>query len=335
MYKSKLQELCQKQKWALPKYTCVRHGEDHCPLFKASVVVSGTTFHTPTASKSSRQAHNHAAQLAFLHFTSQPSTQKSEEVEKNVNEKEMAPKQDSQAKFKTKLQMYAHRKNLDLPVYHSEKEGVSFRARVCIGEDWFQSQVLHETVAEAEDAAAEAALLSLSTDAFHENDPRSYKILLQELTENEGFFLPTYTTIRAGETFSSTVEVEGEAFQGAAAKSKKQAELNAAKAAYTMFVERKLFQPGYLSPRASVNDILKHAPCSGSVVVSDPQENPRPQSPSDFTSSTADSSYLLCNRVKVFTCIPNTALPKGTVVLPISENTWTMVSLEFPREEGV
>ncbi|KAL0390715.1 UNVERIFIED_CONTAM: Double-stranded RNA-binding protein 4 [Sesamum calycinum] len=312
MYKSKLQELCHKQKWALPKYTCVRDGKDHCPLFKASVVVSGTTFHTPAACKSSKQAHNDAAQVAFLHFTS-----------------------DFQDEFKTKLQMYTRRKNLDLPVYHSEKEGVSFRATVCIGEDRFQSQELHETVAEAEDAAAQVALLSLSTDAFHQNDQRSYKILLRELTDNEGFFLPTYTTIRAGETFTSTVELEGEAFQGAAAKSKNLAELHAAKVAYTVFMERKLFQPGYFSPRASVNNIHKHAPPLASVVVSDPEENPRPQSPSNFTSTTDDSYYLLCNRVKIFTCIPNTALPKGTVVLPISENRWTTVSLEFPREKDM
>ncbi|KAL0437114.1 UNVERIFIED_CONTAM: Double-stranded RNA-binding protein 5 [Sesamum radiatum] len=217
MYKSKLQELCHKQKWALPKYTCVRDGKDHCPLFKASVVVSGTTFHTPAACKSSKQAHNDAAQVAFLHFTSaEPSTQRSEYVEKTNNEKEVALKQEFQGEFKTKLQMYTRRKNLDLPVYHSEKEGVSFRARVCIGKDRFQSQELHETVAEAEDAAAQAALLLLSTYSFREH---SYKILLRELTDNEGFFLPTYTTIRADETFTSTVEVEGEAFQGAAAKS--------------------------------------------------------------------------------------------------------------------
>ncbi|KAK4408371.1 Double-stranded RNA-binding protein 5 [Sesamum angolense] len=336
MYKSKLQELCHKQKWALPKYTCVRDGKDHCPLFKASVVVSGTTFHTPAACKSSKQAHNDAAQVAFLHFTSaEPSTQRSEYVEKTNNEKEVALKQDFQDEFKKKLQMYTRRKNLDLPVYHSEKEGVSFRATVCIGEDRFQSQELHETVAEAEDAAAQVALLSLSTDAFHQNDQRSYKILLQELTDNEGFFLPMNTTIRAGETFTSTVEVEGEAFQGAAAKSKNLAELHAAKVAYTVFMERKLFQPGYLSPRASVNNIHKHAPPLASVVVSDPEENPRPQSPSNFTSTTDDSYYLLCNRVKIFTCIPNTALPKGTVVLPISENRWTTVSLEFPREKGM
>ncbi|KAI3461216.1 hypothetical protein Pfo_017879 [Paulownia fortunei] len=388
MYKSKLQELCQKQKWALPKYTCMRDGEDHCPLFKASVVVSGITFDNPAACRSSKQAYNEAAQVAFIHFTSEPSNQRSEYVEKTNNEKEVqssmysedlavkhCENRDLQNEFKKKLQMYAQRKNLDLPVYYTEKEGLCFRARVSIGEDWFQSPGLCETVEEAGNAAAQAALLSLSTDAFHENDPRSYKILLQELTDNEGFFLPTYTTIRSDEshcqTFSSTVEVGGEVFQGAAAKSKKLAELNAAKAAYTVFMERKLFQPGYFSPRSSGDDILKLAPRLGSVIISDPQENPKSGSPSNFSSSvkhetegqdtidrltgsakkmdtsplrTADcsmkkttemKSYLLCNRVKVFTCIPNIELPKGTVVLPISENRWTMVSLEFPCEKGM
>lgn len=42
--------------------------------------------------------------------------------------------------------------------------------------------------------------------------------------------------------------------------------------------------------------------------------------------------YLLSNRVRVFTCFPNVALPKGTVVLPISEDKWAVVALDFPNE---
>lgn len=75
---------------------------------------------------------------------------------------------DLQEEFKKKLKMYAERKNLGRPVYYTKKEGLCFRARVSIGEDWFQSQGLCETVEEAENSAAEAALLALSTDAFHE-----------------------------------------------------------------------------------------------------------------------------------------------------------------------
>ncbi|KAL2335113.1 hypothetical protein Fmac_016326 [Flemingia macrophylla] len=63
-----------------------------------------------------------------------------------------------------------------------------------------------------------------------------YKNLLQELAQKEGFRLPRYTTDRFGEDhmpkFVSQVEVEGEVFSGQEAKSKKQAELSAAKVAY-------------------------------------------------------------------------------------------------------
>lgn len=79
--------------------------------------------------------------------------------------------------------------------------------------------------------------------ASFQNGSHFYKNSLQELTQNEGFFLPKYKTKKSGEphnpTFFSTVEVEGETFRGAAAKSKKQAESNAAKAAYTALMESK------------------------------------------------------------------------------------------------
>lgn len=39
-------------------------------------------------------------------------------------------------------------------------------------------------------------------------------------------------------------------------------------------------------------------------------------------------SYLLCNKVRVYTSMPDVALPKGSVVLPIAEGKWTIVSLE-------
>lgn len=73
---------------------------------------------------------------------------------------------------------------------------------------------------------------------------QSYKILLQELIDDgEEHFMPKYTTIVGSklglQTFSSTVEVGGEVFQGGMAKTKELAEISAAKAAYTVFMERK------------------------------------------------------------------------------------------------
>ena len=70
-----------------------------------------------------------------------------------------------------------------------------------------------------------------------------YKNLLQELAQQEGFSIPIYDTTKSGELhmpkFYSNVEVEGEIFRGKEGKSKKQAELNAAKVAYSILKERK------------------------------------------------------------------------------------------------
>ncbi|KAL2536000.1 double-stranded RNA-binding protein 1-like [Forsythia ovata] len=415
MYKSKLQEMCHKYKWALPKYTCMKDGLDHSPQFKASVVVSGINFDTITICKSSKEAYNEAAKLAFLHFTSETLDRSREYNEEPNSEKEVqSPEVHSDAvsnqhnenlgKYKKKLQIFAERKDLGLPVYHVEREGSCapcVKATVNIGEDCFVSQGLYKTSEEAEDAAAQVALLSWSTEALQE-DPLSYKNLLQELTQDEGFFLPMYTTNISGEpqnqTFLSSVGVEGEIFHGVEAKSKKVAELNAAKAAYTAFIERKLFHPGNFSSRSSGDDILKLASHMGSVTITDQKGNRRPgcssntspaikneaqhgetqvtahqetttsgthesialpivpvtdkltgsqsssATPNISILSAADShakrtaemrSYLLGDRVKVYTYIPDIVLPTDTVVLPIGQDKWVMVRLEFPNKNGM
>lgn len=72
MYKAKLQELCQRTLWGLPDYSISREGPDHNPRFKASVTVNGVVFVTADVSRSSKQALNDAAKLAFDHFSCQP-----------------------------------------------------------------------------------------------------------------------------------------------------------------------------------------------------------------------------------------------------------------------
>lgn len=70
-----------------------------------------------------------------------------------------------------------------------------------------------------------------------------YKSLLQELAQRENLSKPVYNTTKAGPphqpTFFSTVEVDNEVFSGNPARSKKEAELKAAKVAYTCFASRK------------------------------------------------------------------------------------------------
>lgn len=64
-----------------------------------------------------------------------------------------------------------------------------------------------------------------------------YKNLLQEVSQRVGASLPTYTTFRSGlghlPVFTCTVELAGCTFTGEPAKNKKQAEKNAAMAAWS------------------------------------------------------------------------------------------------------
>ena len=74
-------------------------------------------------------------------------------------------------------------------------------------------------------------------------DEGLYKTLLQELAQKEGFYFPSYCTVKTGPshmpTFVSTVEVGGETYQGRECKTKKQSEMSAAKVAYNSLMERK------------------------------------------------------------------------------------------------
>lgn len=50
--------------------------------------------------------------------------------------------------------------------------------------------------------------------------------------------------------------------------------------------------------------------------------------------TTRTRNYLLCNRVRVYTEFPDFTFPKGITVLPIAEDKWVAISLEFPNEES-
>ncbi|XP_059626782.1 double-stranded RNA-binding protein 2 isoform X2 [Cornus florida] len=72
---------------------------------------------------------------------------------------------------------------------------------------------------------------------FQDDETGVYKNLLQEITQRVAAPLPQYTTFRSGlghlPVFTGTVELAGITFTGEPAKNKKQAEKNAAMAAWT------------------------------------------------------------------------------------------------------
>lgn len=150
--------------------------------------------------------------------------------------------------YKNQLQELAQRSCFNLPSYTCTREGPDhaprFKASVNFNGETFESSHYHSTLRQAEHAAAEVALNSLSTRAPSHSlaarildETGVYKNLLQEISQRVGSPLPQYTTFRSGlghlPVFTGTVELAGIIFAGEPAKNKKQAEKNAALAAWS------------------------------------------------------------------------------------------------------
>ncbi|QCE09342.1 double-stranded RNA-binding protein 2-like [Vigna unguiculata] len=150
--------------------------------------------------------------------------------------------------YKNQLQELAQRSCFNLPSYTCIREGPDhaprFKATVNFNGEIFESPHYCSTLRQAEHSAAEVALNSLS----HRGPSHSlaakildetgvYKNLLQEIAQRVGAPLPHYTTYRSGlghlPVFTGIVELAGISFTGEPAKNKKQAEKNAAMAAWS------------------------------------------------------------------------------------------------------
>ncbi|XP_057482384.1 double-stranded RNA-binding protein 3-like isoform X2 [Actinidia eriantha] len=153
--------------------------------------------------------------------------------------------------YKNQLQELAQRRSCsNLPSYACIREGPDhaprFKASVNFNGEIFESRNYCNTLRKAEHAAAQVALNGLSKRASSTLNPLTsrvldetgvYKNLLQETAHKAGLKLPVYTTIRSGPghvpVFTSTVEIAAMNFTGDSAKTKKQAEKNAAVAAWS------------------------------------------------------------------------------------------------------
>ncbi|GAV88793.1 dsrm domain-containing protein [Cephalotus follicularis] len=150
--------------------------------------------------------------------------------------------------FKNQLQELAQRSCFNLPSYACIREGPDhaprFKASVNFNGEIFESPSYCTTLRQAEHAAAEVALNNLSSrgpsrslTARILDETGIYKNLLQETAHRAGLNLPVYTTVRSGPghvpIFTCTVELAGMNFTGEPAKTKKQAEKNAAIAAWS------------------------------------------------------------------------------------------------------
>jgi len=149
--------------------------------------------------------------------------------------------------FKSRLQEYAQKVGLPTPVYETIKEGPShqpsFRSTVVVDNLRYDSLVGFLNRKAAEQSAAEVALNELANTG-KSNDCVSQPVqetglcknLLQEYAQKMNYAIPLYVCERDESKgrvpiFSCTVDVGGMKYIGAAAKTKKEAEIKAARTA--------------------------------------------------------------------------------------------------------
>ncbi|XP_044500581.1 double-stranded RNA-binding protein 2-like isoform X2 [Mangifera indica] len=150
--------------------------------------------------------------------------------------------------YKNQLQELAQRSCFNLPAYSCIREGPDhaprFKATVNFNGETFESPTFCSTLRQAEHAAAEVALSTLANKGPSRalaarvlDETGVYKNLLQETAHKAGLNLPMYTTVRSGPghvpVFSCTVELARMSFTGEPARTKKQAQKNAAMVAWS------------------------------------------------------------------------------------------------------
>lgn len=146
--------------------------------------------------------------------------------------------------FKSRLQEYAQKVGLPTPEYQTVKEGPShepvFKSTVIVNNVRYDSLPGFFNRKAAEQSAAEIALMEIhKSGQMTENIPTVHetglcKNLLQEYAQKMNYAIPSYVCNKqpsGTNPFTCTVEIGGIQYIGAAARTKKEAEIKAARTA--------------------------------------------------------------------------------------------------------
>lgn len=186
--------------------------------------------------------------------------------------------------FKSRLQEYAQKEGFLTPVYETVKSGPShepyFRSTVIVNNVKYDSLPGFSNRKAAEQSAAEVALLELlksgsmkGSIAHPVHETGLCKNLLQEYAQKLNYAIPSYTCVTSEtpgrkSAFICTVDIGGIQYIGAAASSKKEAEI---KAARTALLAIQLSPTGALVKPGGSGE-LTVLPCKKKGVESDAQK---------------------------------------------------------------
>ncbi|CAL5357062.1 unnamed protein product [Camellia sinensis] len=279
MYKNQLQELAQRSCFNLPSYTCIREGPDHAPRFKAIVNFNGESFSSPHYFSTLRQAEHAAAEVALNSLSIRgPSHSLAARILKMLSIMNLAG-------FIGLIQLM-------LRQFFKEVVGYNLSGFNC------------------------------PCPITWTDETGVYKNLLQEIAQRVGSPLPQYTTFRSGlghqPIFTGMVELAGITFTGEHAKNKKQAEKNAAMAAWTS-LKQLAQQDATSSSETENNDELEQIKIARALLnyrfkekirmaksynsnapipfeKKFPIQNPRPSSPQPRPVTTSKILPLICQR---------------------------------------
>ncbi|MBA0584572.1 double-stranded RNA-binding protein 2 [Gossypium raimondii] len=260
--------------------------------------------------------------------------------------------------YKNQLQELAQRSCFNLPSYTCIREGPDhaprFKATVNFNGETFESPHYCSTLRLAEHSAAEVALQSLSSRGPSHSlaarildETGVYKNLLQEIAQRVGAPLPQYTTFRSGlghlPVFTGTVELAGITFTGESAKNKKQAEKNAAMAAWTSLKQLAKETASFSSEpenndeleqitiaRALLNYRIKEKMAMANSSTAPipftkkfPIQNPRPTSPQP-PATTSKILPFICRKV----------VPRNRSMSATASDKPILLSLQAPESRG-
>ncbi|KAJ4834921.1 hypothetical protein Tsubulata_032575 [Turnera subulata] len=151
--------------------------------------------------------------------------------------------------YKNKLQEYTQRCRLQFPIYHNINEGYDhapkFKSRVVVDGVTYETQKTFKHLKEAEQEAARIALECIKEnmkgdDAVVPQDSKHFKSILYEYAARVGLERPKYRINQEDKSqpiFFSTVFFNGKLYKGEVARSKKEAEQQAAGAAIQALLE--------------------------------------------------------------------------------------------------